>query len=82
LGREKSVLRCSGERSVLRCLGREECAQVFRKREEFIVFLIELDVTCLVVLGMKWIAPFYKIKPIRLIINPDFTVTKPTDNRL
>jgi cation transporter-like permease len=60
----------------------KECFQVFRRRDEFLVFLIELDVTCLVVLGVKWVASFYKIKAIRLIINPDLTVTKPTDNRL
>jgi len=46
---------------------REECALVFRKREEIILFLIELHVACLVASGVKWIASVYKIKPIRLI---------------
>ena len=61
---------------------REECAQVFRKRKEIILFLIEIHIACLVASGVKWITSVYKIKQIRLLFYPDFTVTKPTDNRL
>jgi len=50
---------------VLGCLGRKECAQVFRKRrvcsgvmkrDEVILFLIELHVSYLVTSVVKWIA--------------------------
>jgi hypothetical protein len=78
LRREKNVLRCLRREECSEVLRKcEECArvfrkgeeysQVFKKREEIIVFYIELHVACLIASGVKWIASFYKIKPIRLI---------------